>query len=94
MHFFTKILAFASVVSLTSASLLMERQCTSLGLPCDSTVPNECCGGLSCVTDVPGNSQTSFCQPTPGVCGTEGDQCAGSSCCTGLICPFPGATCI
>ncbi|KAF5390756.1 hypothetical protein D9757_004446 [Collybiopsis confluens] len=85
MHFITNLFAIASVLSMTSASILMERQCTALFAACLDSAPN-CCEGLTCTTGSPlGN-----CMPTPGVCGAAGVQCTAAiptdTCCEGLTC--------
>ncbi|KAJ4468306.1 Alpha/Beta hydrolase protein [Lentinula aciculospora] len=80
----SKALVTVSIVSLTSASLLMERRCIGIFQPCDG---GGCCQGLTCTEGIPyGN-----CMPTPGVCGVAGDQCSTElprnvSCCEGLTC--------
>ncbi|KIK54195.1 hypothetical protein GYMLUDRAFT_48996 [Collybiopsis luxurians FD-317 M1] len=92
MHFFTGIFALTSVVSLTSASLLLERQCAGIFQPCTDSAPN-CCEGLSCTTGSPlGN-----CMPTPGICGAAGVQCStvipNDTCCEGLTCSSQVGVC-
>ncbi|KAF9066668.1 hypothetical protein BDP27DRAFT_1330117 [Rhodocollybia butyracea] len=87
MHFTSTLLGFASIVSVASASLLMQRQCTGIFQPCvTGTQPSACCEGLTCTVGSPlGN-----CMPTPGVCGVAGTQCSAvlptNSCCAGLSC--------
>ncbi|KIK60047.1 hypothetical protein GYMLUDRAFT_618296 [Collybiopsis luxurians FD-317 M1] len=75
MHFFTKILAFASVVSLTSAFLLTERQCTGLGQSCTgSESDSPCCFPLRCQESI-----CVLCSPTLSPC-TSGAPCCSGAC--------------
>ncbi|KAJ4463656.1 hypothetical protein C8J55DRAFT_531365 [Lentinula edodes] len=85
MHFITKALAFASIVSVASASLLVQRQCIGIGLSCGPSI-GSCCPGFTCTDVILGES---IC--TPDLCGAVGDPCitlpaGNSTCCEGLSC--------
>ncbi|KIK54194.1 hypothetical protein GYMLUDRAFT_249794 [Collybiopsis luxurians FD-317 M1] len=74
MRFFIELLALPSAASLTSASLLLERDCAQIWVPCNPDA-SDCCEGLSCITPpgLPGHPVSNW--PTPGTCGVAGAQC-------------------